>query len=456
MDSQLETLILKHLLNDDVYCRTVIPFLKPSYFGNLHKSVFKEICTYVEKYNKLPKPEQLKVEIEDATHVKDSEYPQAIALIDALSVHEPIDDIRWITDQTERWCQESAMKIAVMTSVDILSGTHKTLDKGAIPTLMTDALSITFDNSIGHDYFLDAEGRWERYHEKAFKIPMSLDILNDITNGGIEPGTLNIILAGTHVGKSLIMCHEAARAVLKGKKVLYFSMEMSEDKVAERIDANILHTEIDRLEDMDKATFVDRVRKAKERSGGDFIAKQFPTGAAHVGHLRAVLEELKLKKQFVPDLICVDYLNIMASQRIKGLGGSVNTYVLVKAIAEELRGLAVEFKAPIWSATQTNRTGFTSSDVGLEDTAESFGLPATADFMLAVMQPGELKASGQYLVKQLKNRYRNMDYKERFTIGVDKARMKIFDSDGGSGLVNTETGQVVEPKKRFTDFDFGE
>ena len=449
MDSQLETLILRHLLLRPSYCRAVIPHLEKSYFGPIHGSIFEEICRYVQKYSDLPAGEQLRVELEESPRVRDEDYATIMELVDHIYEKEAGEDEQWMMDRTESWCQDSALRIAVMESVKILEGKHPKLDKGAIPGMMADALATGFDTTIGHDYFEDAGERWEMYRHKPNKVPVSLDAFMRATNGGIEKGTLNMFMAGVHVGKSLLMCHEAAMAVKNGHKVLYISMEMGEEKVAERIDANLLRTEIDRLEDFPKDQFVARVEGIKERSGGEFIAKQFPTGAAHVGHFRALLEDLKIKKHFVPTLIFVDYLNIMASSRIRGLGAGIGTYNLVKSIAEEVRGLAIEYNVPIWSATQVNRDGFDSSDISMTNTSESFGLPATVDLLWALSQNDEAKRSGQYFVKQLKNRYKNLDEQEKFVIGVNKAKMTVYDveSTEQSGLV-TSSGEITSTQSR--------
>jgi len=371
--------------------------------------------------------------------------------------------LEWLIDKTEKWCQDRALFNAVMESITIIDGKHQTLSQNALPDILTKALSVTFDPNIGHDYTDDAEQRYEFYHTLEERTPFDLEMLNKITKGGLPNKTLNVILAGTGVGKSLAMCHFAAANLSQGKNVLYLTMEMSEERIAERIDANLLDVSLDNIEKLSKESFMSKVQKIASKTQGKLLVKEYPTGSAHTGHFRALLNELKLKKKFVPDIIYVDYLNICASSRMKGLSGSVNTYSLIKSIAEELRGLAVEFNLPIFTATQTTRSGYGNSDPGLEDTSESFGLPATADFMVALVSNEELEKMGQVMVKQLKNRYSSPDHYKRFVLGIEKSKMRLFDvEDAEKSLMNdtvTDTGPVFDKtdagkKLNTSGFDF--
>lgn len=426
MDQKIQTTILRNLINNEEYTRKVIPFLKKEYFEGSHRVVFDEIINFVNKYNKLPNAEALNIEIGSSESVPASMVGEADLVLKEIST--PIEsNMDWLADNTEKWCQDRAIYLAIMESISIIDGKHKSLTKNALPDLLSDALSVTFDANVGHDYINDAESRYKFYHQKEDRIPFDLEYFNDITKGGVPKKTLNIALAGTGVGKSLFMCHVAANALTQCKNVLYITMEMAEERIAERIDANLMNLPIDQLETISKDMFDSKIAKIAQRNVGKLIVKEYPTGAAHVGHFRALLNELKLKKNFVPDIIFIDYLNICSSSRMKGLGGSINTYSYIKSIAEEIRGLAVEFNVPIFSATQTTRSGFGNTDVGLEDTSESFGLPATADFMFALVSTEELEKLGQIMVKQLKNRYNDPTNHKRFVVGVDRARMKLYD-----------------------------
>lgn len=426
MDQKIQTTILRNLINNEEYTRKVIPFLKKEYFEGSHRVVFDEIINFVNKYNKLPNAEALNIEIGSSESVPAAMVGEADLVLKEIST--PIEsNMDWLVDNTEKWCQDRAIYLAIMESISIIDGKHKSLTKNALPDLLSDALSVTFDANVGHDYINDAESRYKFYHQKEDRIPFDLEYFNDITKGGVPNKTLNIALAGTGVGKSLFMCHVAANALTQCKNVLYITMEMAEERIAERIDANLMNLPIDQLETISKDMFDSKIAKIAQRNVGKLIVKEYPTGAAHVGHFRALLNELKLKKNFVPDVIFIDYLNICSSSRMKGLGGSINTYSYIKSIAEEIRGLAVEFNVPIFSATQTTRSGFGNTDVGLEDTSESFGLPATADFMFALVSTEELEKLGQIMVKQLKNRYNDPTNHKRFVIGVDRARMKLYD-----------------------------
>jgi len=452
--SKLQTLILQNIIQDNDYCRKVIPHIKKKYFEGTHRGVFGEVTNFVVKYGKLPDKNSLLIQLEES-NVTDERFTEMARLID--TVYEPVqvESIDWLLDKTERWCQDSACELAVLDAVKILNGEDVKHDRGMIPKLFKDALAVTFDNSIGHDYLNDAAERWERYHTKTDKIPFALESFNEVTDGGYEKKTLNIFIAGIHVGKSLMMAAMAADAIMANKKVLYVSMEMAEEKVAERIDANLMNREISDLGNISKDDFVKKVEKIKAKTDGNLVVKQYPTAGAHVGHFRALLEDLKVKKEFIPDVIFVDYLNICASERIRGIGGNNGTYILVKSIAEELRGLAVEYEVPVWSATQFTRDGMDSSDPSMTQTSESIGLPATVDLMWALSQPDQFKENGQYLVKQLKNRYKDMGFREKFVIGVDKPKMQVFDLDGDAQLGIMDSSGNVQKESNDYDFDFG-
>lgn len=419
--TNLETTILRNLISDDTYTRTVIPFLKPEYFDNTHRKVFREIGKFVGKYNKLPNREALEIELENS----DSLDTESLELVHTLDNKDPVD-IDWLVEQTEKWCQDRAVYLAIMKSIEIIDGRDTKQTQGAIPDLLREALGVCFDTNVGHDYIDNFNTRFDFYHKQEDRLPFDLDFFNKITKGGVPNKTLNIILAGTGVGKSLFMCHCAAANLIDNKNVLYITMEMAEERIAERIDANLMNLPVDQLEGLPKQTFEGKVASIAKKTQGKLIVKEYPTGAAHVGHFRALLNELKLKRNFKPDVIYIDYLNICASSRMKGLGGSVNTYAYIKAIAEEIRGLAVEFNVPVFSATQTTRSGYSNTDVGLEDTSESFGLPATADLMFALISTDELAQLNQIMVKQLKNRYNDPNVNKRFVIGVDRSRMKLY------------------------------
>ena len=459
MEPTLPTTILRNLLHSDDYTRKAIPFLKKEYFEGSHKFIFDTVVSFVGKYNKLPNAEALQIEMGNAK-ISDQLYIEAAEVI--KSIAEPIaDDPVWLLDSTEKWCQDRAIYLAIMKSIEIIDGKDQNLTKNALPELLSDALSVSFDTNIGHDYIDNSDDRYEFYHRTEERVPFDLDYFNMITKGGLPKKTLNIALAGTGVGKSLFMCHCAAAAMSRGNNILYITMEMAEERIAERIDANLFNVPIDQLENLSKDMFSNKVTKIASKAIGKLIIKEYPTGSAHVGHFRALLNELKLKKNFVPDLIFIDYLNICSSSRIKGLSGSVNTYSLIKSIAEELRGLAVEHDVPIVSATQTTRSGYSNSDVGLEDTSESFGLPATADLMFALITNEELEQLNQILVKQLKNRYNDPTSNKRFVIGVDRAKMRLYDVEDSAQNI-TDSGQPQEDTGPFNRFgtrekpDYGE
>ena len=435
MNINIEQTILRSILTDDRYMRKVLPFVKPDYFEGVYRQLYKEIGKFVAKYNKLPTLEAFKIEL-DQSGMTDEHYRHAVEIIPNIFNKEAVDD-QWLLDTTEKWCQDKAVYNAIMESIQIIDGKHQTLTKNALPDILQKALAVSFDTNIGHDYVENVEQRYDFYHEQEERIPFDLEYFNKITKGGLPNKTLNIALAGTGVGKSLFMCHMSASALSQGRNVLYVTMEMSEERIAERIDANLLNVPIDQLANLSKSMLTTKVQDIASKTHGKLIIKEYPTGSANSAHFRALLNELKLKKNFVPEIIFIDYLNICSSSRMKAMGGSINSYTYIKAIAEELRGLAVEFNVPIVSATQTTRSGFGNSDPGLEDTSESFGLPATADLMFALVSNEELESQGQIMVKQLKNRYNDPGMHKRFVIGVDRSRMRLKDvSDAENNLVN--------------------
>jgi len=429
MKIDLEQTILRNLLTNEPYLRKVIPHLKREYFEGVYALLFSEVTQFVAKYNKLPTFESFKIEIDDSEKFNEQNYLHAIDIMPTIFQYSEENE-EWLLDKTEKWCQDRAVYLAIMESIQVIDGKHDLYTKDALPEILQNALAVCFDNNVGHDYLEDIDERYRFYHEQEERIPFDLDLFNKITKGGLPNKTLNICLAGTGVGKSLFMCHMAAAALAQGRNILYITMEMAEERIAERIDANLLNVPIDQLENLSQKMFTDRVRKVASGTTGKMIIKEYPTGAAHSGHFRALLNELKLKKKFTPDVVFIDYLNICSSARMKSMGGAINSYTYIKAIAEELRGLAVEFNVPIMSATQTTRSGFGNSDPGLEDTSESFGLPATADLMFALISNEELAGLGQIMVKQLKNRYNDATgANERFVIGVDRSKMRLYDID---------------------------
>ena len=456
MKANLEQTILRNILTDENYMRKVLPFIKPDYFAGIYRILFKEAGKFVAKYNKLPTAETFKIELDQADRITGENYTVAVDILPQLFSKEPIDET-WLLDNTEKWCQDRAIYNAIMESISIIDGKHETLTKGALPDLLTKALGVAFDTNVGHDYIENFEDRYNFYHTEEDRTPFDLDYFNKITKGGVPNKTLNIALAGTGVGKSLFMCHVGASALVDGKNVLYITMEMAEERIAERIDANLLNVPIDQLANLSKDMFRTKVEDLSRKTTGKLIVKEYPTGSAHAGHFRALLNELKLKRQFEPDIIFIDYLNICASSRMKGMGGSINSYNYIKAIAEELRGLAVEYDVPIFSATQTTRSGYTNSDIGLEDTSESFGLPATADLMFALISTEELEQQGQMMVKQLKNRYNDPTQNKRFVIGVDRAKMRLFDVDQQEQTLTDDTpvfdkSDMQDQLSKFKDF----
>jgi len=444
---QIETLILRNLMLNEDYTRSVIPHLKLRYFEEPYRSVFNEIIGFVSKYNKLPSADALSIELKNNPKIGSD----SLALIPEISVQKDEQTLEWLSEKTEKWCQDRAIYLAIMDSINIIEGKHDTLDKNALPDVLSEALGVNFDMRVGHDYVDDSDARYEFYHRDEEHLPFDLEMFNKITKGGLVNKSLNVALAGTGVGKSLFMCHVAAGALTQMKNVLYITMEMAEERIAERIDANLMNVPIDQLENLSKDMFDKKMHKLTDKGVGKLIVKEYPTGAASSIHFRALIKELKLKRDFQPDLICIDYLNICASSRMKAMGGAINSYTYVKAIAEELRGLAVELNLPIVTATQTTRSGFGSSDVGLEDTSESFGLPATADLMFAIISTEELEDLNQLMIKQLKNRYNDPTGKnKKFVIGVDRAKMRLYDVEDTAQTLN-----VDEPPKtnQYEDFN---
>ena len=456
---KIETTILRNLLFNNEYCRKVLPFIKTEYFENLHeKVVFEEICKFIVAYEELATKEVLLIETEKRTDITEDTYKTICDYVSKLD--DGHADLEWVTDTTEKWCRDRAIYLALMESIKIADGQDEKKNRDAIPSILQEALAVGFDNNVGHDYLNDFEKRYDFYHKKQEKIPFDLDYFNKITKGGIPNKTLNIALAGTGVGKSLFMCHVAASVLLQGKNVLYITLEMSEEKIAERIDANLLNINIKDIETLPKIMFESKVNAIAKKTQGTLIIKEYPTASAHSGHFRALLNELQLKKSFRPDIIFIDYLNICASSRYKG-NLSVNSYSYIKSIAEELRGLAVEMNVPIFSATQTTRSGSTNSDPDLTDTSESFGLPATADLMFALISTEELEGLGQIMVKQLKNRYNDPTTNKRFVVGIDRSKMRLYDveqnaQDGilDAGKDEEYNDEERKPKKSFEGFKF--
>ena len=454
----VEFLILRNLLYNEEYLRKVIPFIKSEYFEELNqKIIFEEISNFVGEYNELVTKEALCIEIEKRTDINDESFQNIVKLVTAFE-NETVE-FNWLVDTTEKWCRDRAIYLALMESIQLADGKDESKGRDAIPSILSDALSVSFDNHVGHDYLQDYEKRFESYHKKEDRIPFDLEYFNKITKGGLPNKTLNIALAGTGVGKSLFMCHVASSVLLQGKNVLYITLEMAEEKIAERIDANLLNVNIQDITDLPKQMFEDKVTNLAQKTQGTLIIKEYPTASAHSGHFKGLLNELALKKSFRPDIIFIDYLNICASSRYKA-GSNVNSYSYIKAIAEELRGLAVEANLPIVSATQTTRSGYGSSDVELTDTSESFGLPATADLMFALISTEDLEGLNQIMVKQLKNRYNDPTMNKRFVIGIDRAKMRLYDCEQSAQEDLVDSGQEEEynpeekPKKSFGDFKF--
>jgi replicative DNA helicase len=456
---KVEILILRNLLHNEEYVRKVIPFIKSEYFEDTNqKIVFEEILKFVQEYNQPATKEVLCIEVEKRQDINDTSFKEITQMVSYFD-DEPTE-FNWLVDTTEKWCRDRAIYLALMESIHIADGKDEKKNRDSIPSILSDALAVSFDTHIGHDYLLDYEQRYESYHKKEEKIEFDLEYFNKITKGGIPNKTLNIALAGTGVGKSLFMCHVASSVLLQGRNVLYITLEMAEERIAERIDANLLNVPIQDIAELPKQMFENKVTNLSKKTQGTLIIKEYPTASAHSGHFKSLLNELALKKSFHPDIIFIDYLNICSSSRFRG-GSNVNSYTLVKSIAEELRGLAVEFNVPIVSATQTTRSGYGSSDVELTDTSESFGLPATADLMFALISTEELEGLGQILVKQLKNRYNDPTIHKRFVVGIDRAKMRLYDCEQSAQQDILDNGKDEEydyeekkPKKTFEGFKF--
>ena len=424
LSDRIETTIISNLFFNEDFTRKALPFIQPEYFNNADERIlFTEIFKFVDTYKNLPTKDTILIELNNRKDINDEQVKNIKQLVSSANNEEV--DLQWLLDTTEKWCKDRAVHNAVLSGIKILDKKDTKRTPEAIPSILSDALAVSFDNHIGHEYIEDAENRFEYYHTKEKRYKFDLDYFNRITKGGVPSKTLNIALAGTGVGKSLFMCHAASNFLTQGLNVLYITLEMAEERIAERIDANLFDVTMDDLHDMPKQLYDNKVSKLQAKTGGKLIIKEYPTASAHSGHFRALLNELALKKSFKPDVVFVDYLNICASARFKG--GNISSYFYIKAIAEELRGLAVEFNMPIFSATQTTRTGYVSTDIGLEDTSESFGLPATADFMFALMSNEELESLGQMKVKQLKNRYNDPAINRAFIVGVDRAKMRLYD-----------------------------
>ena len=461
MDS-IEHTILKNLLYNEEYSRKVIPFIKTEYFQEpSQKITFEEIVGFIAQYNTQITVEALLIEISNRRDLNEGMLKELQILI--TNLEDTPSDLQWLYDTTEKWCRDRAIYLALMDSINIADGNDEKKSRDAIPSILSEALAVSFDNNIGHDYFANADERFDFYHQKQDKIPFDLEYFNKITKGGLVNKSLNVALAGTGVGKSLFMCHMASSCLLDGRNVLYITLEMAEEKIAERIDANLLNVPIQEIAELPKVMFDSKVTKLSQKTQGSLIIKEYPTASAHSGHFKALLNELALKKSFRPDIIFIDYLNICASSRYKS-GMSVNSYSYIKAIAEELRGLAVEANVPIVSATQTTRSGYGSSDVDLTDTSESFGLPATADLMFALISTDELEELGQIMVKQLKNRYNDLSVNKRFIVGIDRAKMRLYDCEqsaqedvldsGGEYEFNEDADKKQNRKEKFGAFKF--
>ena len=453
MSQTIERTALTQLVTNEQYARKVLPFMKKDYFSDrTERTIFEEITKFVDKYNKIPTQTSLEIEVQGRKDLNEDEYKKVVAVIQTLSSTDV--DFDWLVDTTEKFCKDKAVYNAIVEGISIIDGKDKDRGPDAIPSILTDALAVGFDNAVGHDYLLDSESRYDYYHEIEEKIPFDLEFFNRITKGGLSPKTLNIVLAGTGVGKSLFMCHVAANCLSQGKNVLYITLEMAEERIAERIDANLMNITTEDLHDLPKQMFDNKIAKIIKSTSGKLIVKEYPTASAHTGHFRGLIKELAIKKSFKPDIIFIDYLNICASSRFKG-AASVNSYLYIKAIAEEIRGLAVETNIPILSGTQTNRSGFVSTDIGLEDTSESFGLPATADLMFALISNEELDELGQIAVKQLKNRYNDPTVNKRFVIGIDRAKMRLFDVKVSEQNDLVDSGQEDFTEPVFDNTDFG-
>ena len=458
MSQTIERTALTQLVTNEQYARKVLPFMKRDYFSDrIERTVFEEIVKFVDKYNKVPTQTSLEIEVQSRKDLNENEYKKVVAVIQTLSATDV--DFDWLVNTTEQFCKDRAVYNAIVEGIQIIDGKDKDRGPDAIPSILTDALAVGFDNRVGHDYLLDADERYDYYHTVEEKIPFDLDFFNRITKGGLPPKTLNIALAGTGVGKSLFMCHVAANCMNQGKNVLYITLEMAEERIAERIDANLMNISMEDLHALPKTMYDTKINNIIKETNGQLVIKEYPTASAHSAHFRGLIKELAIKKTFRPDIIFIDYLNICASSRFRGQA-NVNSYMYIKSIAEELRGLAVETNVPIMSATQTTRSGFSNSDVGLEDTSESFGLPATADLMFALISNEELESLNQIAVKQLKNRYNDPTINKRFVIGIDRAKMRLMDLDEKEQKNITDSNQTEEEDEfdtaAFDNTDFGE
>ena len=439
----IEQTALSNLIYNEPFARKVLPFIKGDYFSDrTERIVFEEIQKFVDKYNALPNRNSLEVELDNRKDLNEDDYKRVLTVVKSLKNDEDVN-FDWLVETTEQFCKDKAVYNAIVDGIKIIDGKDKDRGVDALPSLLTDALAVGFDNRVGHDYLLDSESRFDFYHKVEEKIPFDLDFFNRITKGGLPPKTLNIALAGTGVGKSLFMCHMAANCMNQGKNVLYITLEMAEERIAERIDANLMNVSMEDLHDLPKTMYDSKINKIIKETNGQLVIKEYPTASAHSAHFRGLIKELAIKKSFKPDIIFIDYLNICASSRFKG-AANVNSYMYIKSIAEELRGLAVETNVPIMSATQTTRSGFSNSDVGLEDTSESFGLPATADLMFALISNEELDAVNQIAVKQLKNRYNDPTTNKRFVIGIDRARMRLYDLNENEQKGLSDSNQTEE------------
>ena len=448
MMERIEFTILRNLVCNENFYRKVVPFVKPDYFTDQHeKIIYEEIWDFASKYKLMPTAEVLVINLQSRKDLDEDTFTNSVKTIKDFNSNEV--EYQWLLDTTEKWCKDRAIYLALLESIKIADGGNQKVSPDAIPTILQEALAVSFDEHVGHDYIENAHERYEFYHLKEHKIPFDLEKFNMITKGGLPNKTLNVALAGTGVGKSLFMCHCATSALSQGKNVLYITMEMAEEKIAERIDANLLNVNIKDIVSIPEAIFTSRVNEIGRKTQGKLIIKEYPTASAHAGHFKGLLNELSLKKSFKPDLIFIDYLNICASSRYKG--HIVNSYTYVKAIAEELRGLAVEHNVPVVTATQTTRSGFGNSDVDLTDTSESFGLPATADFMFALIATEELEQSGRLMVKQLKNRYNDPTFHKRFTVGLDRAKMKLYNVDDDEGSIVKEEDESSSTLENLTD-----
>jgi len=454
MSQTIERTALTQLVTNEQYARKVLPFMKGDDFADkTERTGFEEITKFVDKYNMIPTQTSLEIEVSGRKDLNEEEFKKVVAVIQTLESTDV--DFEWLVNTTEQFCKDKAVYNAIVEGISIIDGKDKQRGPDAIPSILTDALAVGFDNRVGHDYLVDSDDRFDFYHTVEKKIPFDLEFFNRITKGGLPPKTLNIALAGTGVGKSLFMCHMAANCLSMGKNVLYITLEMAEERIAERIDANLMNISMEDLHDLPKQMYDNKIAKIIKSTSGKLIVKEYPTASAHSGHFRGLIKELAIKKSFSPDILFIDYLNICASTRFRGQN-SVNSYMYVKAIAEELRGLAVETNVPIMSATQTTRSGFTSTDIGLEDTSESFGLPATADLMFALISNEELDELNQIAVKQLKNRYNDLTVNKRFVIGIDRTKMQLFDikPEEQNDLVDSNQTEFAEPV--FDNTDFGE